>query len=389
MLQSFFTGLSGMFSFSKSLDTVSNNISNMNTPGYRGTDTFYNSLTGGDAGGLGTQISGLGYRFTTGDIRQTGNATDIALNGNGFFTLMSEGQHLYTRAGQFAFSADGVLIDKNSGLNVAAVDESGALTDFDISDLRTLQPQATSKVTLAGNLSSASDEHTISNISIYNELGELEVVSLKFEKDSSEQGTWKVTILDENNASLSEKTIKFDVTGTPATNFNSFSFEFTSSQGGKSNVTFEFGENGSFSGATSTDTGSTSTIRATVTDGYAASELQSVSFQQDGSIELKYSNGETKSGPQLAIASVKELDKLENLQGSIFAAPSNVSVEYLTAGSGDVGSIATESVELSNVDLSREFADMIVIQRGYQASSRVLNVSNQMLDQLFENTRGR
>ncbi|WP_394391462.1 flagellar hook-basal body complex protein [Shewanella woodyi] len=85
MLQAFYTGLSGLNSYSQNLDNVSNNIANMNTAGYRGMDSFYQAL-GGDSGkpGLGSQISGLGYRFSVGDIRQTGNDFDLAITGTGF-----------------------------------------------------------------------------------------------------------------------------------------------------------------------------------------------------------------------------------------------------------------------------------------------------------------
>ena len=140
----------------KNLDTVSNNIANMNTPGFRGGESFYKSLSfGGESSGgqsYGTQISGLGYRFAAGEIRRTGNATDLAISGNGFFTLMQNDELLYTRAGQFVFDENGVLVDRNSGANVAAFDESGKLVELTLSDKRVLQPEATTKVEFTGNL---------------------------------------------------------------------------------------------------------------------------------------------------------------------------------------------------------------------------------------------
>jgi flagellar hook protein FlgE len=112
MFQALFNSLSGLFSFSRSLDTVSNNVSNMNTPGFRGSDTFFENVNGG----RGTSIGGEGLRTGAGDIRQTGNATDMAIDGNGFFVLRDTSGNLhYTRAGQFRFNDQGLLTDSVTG----------------------------------------------------------------------------------------------------------------------------------------------------------------------------------------------------------------------------------------------------------------------------------
>ncbi|MCF2860229.1 flagellar basal-body rod protein FlgF [Pseudoalteromonas sp. SMS1] len=394
MLQSFFTGLSGMYSFSRNLDNVSNNISNMNTPGYRGTDTFYKSLTNGDnlnqgGSGYGTQISGLGYRFSTGDIRQTGNATDVAISGQGFFTLMNGNQQFYTRAGQFSFNQDGILIDPASGLNVGALNDQGQLVDFDISGLRTKAPSATSLVELSGVLSSGDTTHEIGGIKVFNNLGEEVELTMTFTKSTDTDRAWNVSVKDANGTELHTGEIRFDTDGTPSADFNSLTVPVSDSHGGVANISFSFGKQGSVSGATSSDLGEDSTLRATVTDGTAMAELQSVEFQSDGALKLTYSDGKTETGPKLALSNFSDTTALKLVEGAIFKADDNSSRVISTAGEGAIGSIAAQSIELSNVDLSREFADMMIIQRGYQASSRILNVSNQLLEQLYENTRGR
>lgn len=393
MFQSFFNGLSGMLSFSRNLDTVSNNISNMNTPGFRAADTFYDSLSGnsGSGNGIGTQVSGLGYRFTNGDIKQTGNATDLAINGQGFFTLLQDGKQMFTRAGQFNFNSDGVLVDKNSGASVAALSDTGTLSEFNISEYRVLAPTASSSVELSGNLSSGSSTHEISGIKVFNDLGEEVELTLNFTKSDTVAGEWTVEVTDSSDPDtiISTSTIKFGEDGTPLNDQNSFSLDIPDSMGGTSSITFKIGETGDFSGSTSTDTGDTSTLKAEVKDGSPAAALTSIDFKSDGTLSLRYSNGEIKDGPTLALASFKDLTTLSQVGGSIFEAQSSSSVSYNKAGDPGIGSIAGRSIELSNVDLAREFADMLVIQRGYQASSRLLNVSNQLLEQLYENTRGR
>src|SRR6478736_110832 len=112
MFQALFNSLSGLFSFSRSLNTVSNNVANMNTPGFRGSDAFFSNINGG----RGSRIAGEGLRTKAGDIRQTGNSTDLAVDGDGYFILRdTDGNFFYTRAGQFRFNDQGVLVDTVNG----------------------------------------------------------------------------------------------------------------------------------------------------------------------------------------------------------------------------------------------------------------------------------
>jgi len=395
MFQAFYTGLSGMNSFSNNLNTVSNNIANMNTPGFRGSDTFYRSLTTGGTlenggSGIGTQVSGLGYRFSSGEIRQTGNSTDLAIAGKGMFVLKNGDQFLYTRAGQFNFNDDGVLVDSISGLEVVSLDKNGKMQPLSIDDLKTLAPEATSKLSFSGNLSADDNEEEIQGLKVINGLGEEVEVNVKFTNNSATTvGSWNVEITDKDGNVLSNNEVRFGSDGTPATGFNSFAFDVSDSMGGTSSVTFDMGEAGKFSGSTSTSAGANSTLTGNVEDGSPISTLASISFSSDGTLQLKYANGTVKDGPILALANFGDESALELVEGSIFKADNNASRTIGQPGDGSLGSIVAESIELSNVDLSNEFADMIIIQRGYQASSRVLNVANTMLEQLYQSTQGR
>ena len=389
MFQAFFNGLAGMLSFSRNLDNISDNIANMNTPGFKGKDTFYRSLTS-ENGALGAQISGNGYRFGEGDVRQTGNAGDLAISGEGFFVLLNDGEVQYTRAGQFQFNDEGILIDTNSGGQVAAVNEKGELVPIDISAYRILAPTPTSTIDFAGNLSTDMTDHDVAGIRVFNGLGESQDLTFKFTNNSGvTAGSWLVEIEDADGNTLHNGEIRFDADGTPLTDFNSLSFEITDSNGGKDEITVNFGENGNFSGSTSVSGGATSSIQGTVADGHAISSLAKVRFESDGTIRLEYANGETLDGPNLALATFADQSNLEQVSGSVFRAADGSARTIGKPGEGGLGSLISESIELSNVDLSREFADMIIIQRGYQASSRILNVANQLLDQLYENTRSR
>ncbi len=388
MFQSFFTGLSGMLSFSKNLDNVSNNIANMNTPGFKASDTFYRSLTSGDTA-LGTQVSGQEQRFSSGDVRQTGNATDLAIAGESFFVLLENGDARYTRAGQFSFNDEGFLVDSVTGSQVAAVNDSGQLEPVSISNLRVLAPQATTEIAFTGNLSTDMNTVNIDGVTAFNGLGEQVTLNFQFTNNSATTaGSWTVLVTDSNGNTLHQDNILFDGNGTPVNNANSLSFDLTDSQGGTDTLNLSFGDGGAFSGSTSVSGGSTSTLQANVTDGHTIASLTGVSFTSQGQLQLTYSNGQVEDGPFLAVANFTDQSVLDLVEGSVFSSVDNSGLSIGKANSGGRGSIVAESIELSNVDLSREFADMIIIQRGYQASSRILNVANQLLDQLYENTRG-
>lgn len=392
MFQSFYTGLSGMLSFSRSLDTVSNNIANMNTPGFRGADSFYQSLSqgGGEQSGAGVQISGLGFRFSNGEIRQTGNNTDLAVNGAGFFTLLKGNQTFFSRAGQFTFDDKGILIERSSGAAVAVLNAGGQPGVLDLSGLRNVSSTPTSKISFNGNLAkSATTAHEIKGLVVYNKIGEEVKVDVKIEKDGVVPDAWKVTLLNEAGATLHQGEVRFGPDGTPLAAFNTINFNLTDSYGGKTAIALNFGNPGDFSKSTSLSTGTAHSMKAKVEDGAAAGTLSDVTFDETGTVKLKYSNSVNKDGPSLALMDIANKEALQHVEGSIFSLANKSDAVLGKAGEKGLGKISAKSLELSNVDLSKEFADMIVIQRGYQASSKIMNVANQMLDQLFENTRGR
>ena len=389
MSQSFYNGLSGMLSFSQNLDTVSNNIANMNTPGYKGKDSFYQSL-GGGGNGYGAQIGSEAHRMSTGDIKSTGNDTDLAITGDGLFVLELDGKLVYSKAGQFAFNGDGVLIDKATGAKVMALTEGGDLKQISIEEHSSLPPKTTTEVEFKGNLSSDATSHQASGFTVFNTLGAETKLTFDFTDNSEETtGSWLVTVVDQDGNEVGNGEIRFDSSGLLVTDYNQFNIQIDNGSGDNDTINIKFGETGSLEGTTSVSGGSTSSLKANSQDGYGLTSLTSALFDSSGELQLTYANGEERTGDKIALASFKDVSALKSEQGSLFKATSNKTRELSYAGEGSFGQIASKSLELSNVDLSSEFADMIVIQNGYQASSRILNVSNQLLETLFENTRGR
>ena len=393
MSQAFFTALSGMLTFSGNLDTISNNISNMNTPGFRGSDVFYRNLINANGVGIGPQILDQTLRFQSGDIRQTGIGTELAISGQGYFILEKDGEYFYTRAGKFTFDDDGVLIDQNSKSKVMGFDENGTLQEINISDLLTLPPQATTQVNFDGNLSTGSSDHDINGIKVFNEIGEEITLNFNFTNDTANTaGNWLVEVTAEDGRVIGNGEIRFGPDGTLLDGFNlvdiTVSADLNGTLGTAMDLSLSFGEPGSFTGTTSFSGGTVSTASANLEDGNSAQPFISVNFNEQGEVVIKYANDEEKTGATIALAFFQNEGALNLIDGYRFTANSSVSVEYGRPGDEVFGSIAPGSIELSNVELAREFADMIIVQRGYQASSRVMNVANQMIEQLYENTRG-
>lgn len=385
MLQSFFTGLSGMFSFSKSLDNVSNNVANMNTPGFRGTNTFLKSVTGSGEQGYGTTVDSTSTRLSPGEVRQTGNETDLAITGHGLFILRNgEGERFYTRAGQFVFDENNVLVDSITGYEVMAITESDNLARIDITDNRLLPAVPTSNIAFTGNLLSTSEEHALTPVTIISSSGESVDLTLQFTNPPATDDVWTVDILDENDTILATNQIQFDAAGTPLAGFNQFDAALNI-DGEVQTINFNFGDPGSLSGTTQLS--GASNLGANSIDGNAVLGLMNISFTEDGTVTFHYTNGDEQAGSQIALASFANEQNLERISGSIFKSRNDSLATIGRANSESLGKIQGGSIELANVELTQEFADMLIIQRGYQASSQVMSVANELIEELYNNTR--
>ncbi|NWB46419.1 flagellar basal-body rod protein FlgF [Pseudomonas gingeri] len=391
MLQAFFNGMSGLFSFSKGLDNVSNNVANMNTPGYRGNDTFYRAVNGQDGQSFGSGIAGTEVRIKPGENRQTGNNTNVAVNGAGYFVLRDEhGGLSYTRAGQFQVDKDGYLVDTISQRRVAGIDSAGNLRDINIAAQRTLPPQATTRIEMVGALARSGptdSTHQINSIQVFDGSGASHTLSIKFEPQATPANSWKVTVSDASGTQLQTGTIAFGPDGSPLAGSNTLSVPLTAN-GVTQNILLDFGTPGSFNLASQVASGPSHTLGARVVDGSAISGLNTFTFDETGTIKFTYANGEKRDGSQLALADFADESALIAGANSLYHTPSSMQAQFGRAGEKQFGRIQGGYLELSNVDLAQEFGDILIIQRGYQASSRVMTVSNEMLEQLYNGTRG-
>lgn len=383
MFQALFNGLSGLFAFSQSLNVISNNVANMNTPGFRGSDSFFSNLFPGD----GAAVVGQGVSTQEGSLQQTGNPTDVAISGQGFFILKDpQGNLYYTRAGQFQFNNQGYLVDTVYGYRVQAIDANGNLSDINVASFNTLPPQATTTVQMTGNLSTQSPTDSVTGIQIYDAQGNAHTYTATFTNNTATTpGSWTVSITDSQGNVVTNGEIRFGTDGTPQTGYNTLTLNLTF-QGTAQAVTFNFGTPGTLSGATQFS-GTASNLAAQVQNGHSALPLTTESFDQNGVLQLTYSDGEKQAGPQLALAYFANESGLQQLQGRLYSGNTTQQRQIGRANQGVFGQISGGSLELSNVNLTQELAEMIVIQSGFQASSQVLTVANSMLQQLYNSTR--
>jgi len=404
ILGTIYSGTTGLLTFSKGLDVISNNVANMNTPGFKRSDLlfrdlFYQYQLTGEANqdfsarkdGNGVKENGTLTSFSQGDIQQTGNETDVAIDGNGFFILRDDENTFYSRVGQFKIDKDGYLISTLNEARVAGIDESGQLMDINISALRTNPAKATTEVTFVNNLSSGATDHEIADIEVFDSLGNKHLLDLKLTNNSSETPlSWLLEIKDEDeNVISSGNEIRFQGNGSPEEGFNSITFTFEPADADPMEITFSFGTPGSFTGATSFSAGSSSDLAVGTQDGYAYGSQTNVSFDQDGIMEVAYSNGEKVKGERLALGWMNDLQSIEQIGNGLFLMNDPYLLQISAANQGVMGEIVGKSIEISNVELSQEFTDLVIVQRGFQVPSQVVSIANEMIQQLLDSAGSR
>ena len=401
MFGSIYNGLTGLLGFSKGLDVLSNNIANLNTPGFKASelafrDLFYQySASGGNGNGSSSQVGcgvdtpSTSIRYRAGESRETGNSLDAAIDGNGFFVLRKDNEFFYTRAGQFEFDSDGYLTEKTSGVRVMALDGSFALQDININGLRSSAPKPTTGVTFVGNLSQGGTTHEIKDIAVYDVLGGAHQLSIKFVNNNSvTSGSWVVEVRDQGGATptavIASGEIRFQGNGSPLSGYSTVTFNYAPNGVTATAVTLNFGDPGTFSGTTNFSGGTTSDLKTASQDGYAPGALSKTTFDEKGYLKLSYSNGQTATGKRLALAWFMDLQKLKAAGGGMFVNDGDQKALLHGAAENVMGKLLPGKIELSNVELTEQFTDMVIIQRGYQASSQVTSVANEMIQQLLE-----
>jgi len=386
MLRSLYSGISGLRSHQTMLDVTGNNIANVNTTGFKASavqfqDTL-SQLTQGGAGapradvggtnpaqiGLGVQVAGISTNFSQGSAQSTGRATDMMISGDGFFVTRQGGETLYTRGGSFDFDAQGRLVTPDGAMvqGWAAVGgeiAQGGATGNVTLPVGTVSPAAATRAaTMDGNLpaDAAPGTEIVRDVRVYDASGAARSLTLTFTKSGT---GWDVAGSDQNGQAGA---------GTLAFTNGALTGGGTVAVGG---ITVDLSGLTGFSGL--------STASISRQDGREAGSLDSFSISKDGTVVGSFSNGTTQSIARIALATFVNPGGLEKAGSSGYRASFNSGVATLGApGDAGAGALLGGTLEMSNVDLSQEFTNLIVAQRGFQANARIITTSDEVLQEL-------
>lgn len=397
--------LSGLTSMSTALATIANNLANLNTTGYKDTrvlfrDLFYQSLGTSGAGdpiqqGAGAGVAAMPSLFTQGSVDPSGVATDVAIIGEGFFITQKSGVTTYTRAGDFS-------VDKNAFLVTAegqqvlgfpfvngAISTGQGLTPLQLGTGTISPPTSTSTVQIKTNLdaSAAVGDSFSTPVTIFDSLGASHVLTFTFNKTGANGWGYQISMpaaelaptVPPQTGVLATGTLTFDGSGAltaPAADVTGI--QITNLANGANNLTFAWNL---FDGATSvlTQVAAASSTSSTQQDGAGSGSLVNFNIGADGLITGNFSNGKTAALGQLALATFPDQQGLLRTGRNGFSETLASGQAVVGApGTGGRGTLSGGALELSNVDIAKEFAAMIVAQRGFQANARVVTTFDEI-----------
>lgn len=402
MNRALFTGLSGTIAHQQRLDVIGNNLVNANTVGYKQArttfkDTFYQTLQAGSAGvaaglgGMNPQQVGSGVSlgasqtlFVQGALERTGQPLDAAVDGEGMFVVSDGVQQLFTRDGAFTLDSNNALVAVNTGYKVLGwtasggeVSTTGAVAElsFPVGQLRA--PQSTGEVDMFGNLDArtlSTDPAAVTSVSIYDSLGIGHDMRISFTKTAT-ANEWDCEVTCEGQSVT--RTITFDASGA-ITGTSSVTLSLSLTNGATTPQDMDV----DLSSITQLAQSSTPVVRTQ--DGYGPAALVEVGIAANGVIQGRYSDGRTDPLGQIALANFANLEGLSRVGENLFTQSANSGIPQIgAAGTGGRGAVVSRSLELSNVDLTRAFVDMIGTQRGFQASAEVISAGDKILETLM------
>ncbi len=400
MLRSMYSGVSGLRNHQTRLDVIGNNIANVNTIGFKSSrvtfkDLFSQTLRAataahGDRGGsnpiqvgLGMTLGSIDTNHGDGSIQYTGKSTDLAIEGSGFFIIRDGNTLMYTRAGNFDLDEEGYLVVPGSGLRVQGLDLAagvdGKLTDIRISTGTTHNPEATKRVDFANNLDFAASNGSkfVASFDVYDSLGGLHTAEIEFTRNNAgtNPNAWDWAIISPAGTTGGKGAVQFDEYGKidPATSTSDVSWAIAGTTG--MNVTLDFSAVTGAAGETS--------LSIPYRDGAPQGSLKGYSIDGSGKVVGEFSNGLIQDIGQVAMARFANPAGLMKMGNTAFVESNNSGLKQIgQAGTAGFGSIASSSLEMSNVDLSLEFTEMIVTQRGLQANSRIITTSDEVLQEV-------
>ncbi len=415
MMRSLFSAVSGLRTHQTRMDVIGNNVANVNTPGYKSSrvtfqEVFSQTLRGASSpsdlsmterGGMNPMQIGLGVttgsidtNHTSGNLQPTSRMSDAAIEGKGFFVVQDGTTHAYTRVGAFDTDGDGVLVDSEGRKvlgwlpdaatgNLPADKTAVNLNPIRIAIGSNMAAQATDTIVWQKNLDAGAATGATKSVpvTVYDSQGAPHSITVTFTKAAAANTwTWAVTDTEADFVPAIEAgsaaNLVFNTDGSFDNTGNPF-YDVTATHPGVANMHFTLDMR------SITQVAGPSTADTASVNGHPTGTLESYTFDSKGIISGFFSNGQTKILGQIALANFAN-------PGGLGKTGKNLFVESNNSGDADIGepgtsgrgTVAPSSLEMSNVDLAEEFTQMIITQRGFQANSRIITVSDELLQEL-------
>jgi flagellar hook protein FlgE len=401
---SFGIALSGLDAAQSNLNTTANNIANSATTGFKSSNANFAELFAVSPQGVsdtqignGVQLQQVEQQFSQGDIQTTGNSLDLALSGNGFFTVSSGGTDQFTRAGSFQTNANGEVVNAaGQNLQVYAPTANGSFNTTSLTNLviptGDSAPAATSTASLAFNLPASSTPPTATpfdptnaasynqstSMTVYDSLGAAHTASFYFVNTGA--GAWNAyEYVDGNAVNTAPVAMTYSNSGALT--------GVTDAAGGIDPTAVSFGTYAPTTGAAplnitynmsdTTQYGNTFGVTAITQNGFTTGQISGVSVSSTGVVQANYTNGQSTSLGQVAVANFADQQALQQVGNTnweqTFASGQPV---YGQAGGSGVGLIESGSLEESNVDITAQLVNMITAQRAFQANAEMVSTEN-------------
>lgn len=412
MSSSMLTAASALRNHQTYMNVIANNIANMNTIGFKSSNVLFQDMLSRtmNAGaapadnrgglnplqiGLGMQLGSITTNMGQGMMQSTGRAQDLALTGSGFFIYAGAQQPVYSRDGSLGMDAAGNLVNLGTGMRIqgwqaeddGTINTAAAITDMTVPIGAPMAAVPTSAVDLSGNLDAAAaiNDSITTTVQFYDSLGGLSAVELTFTKTAA--NTWSVDLDPSagSNVALSAPapaTITFDEQGqliAPADGQIAFTGTLTN---GAANVNISL----NIANLSQLESPGEGQLYVTNQNGRAPGQMIDFNITDSGEVIALYSNGLLKTLGQLAIAEFVNPSALIKSGGNGYTLSAN-SGDAQVVQAGDRTTMTAGFLELSNVDLTLEFSEMIRAQRGFQANSRVITSSDEMLQEVVNLVR--
>ena len=401
---SFGIALSGIHAAQSDLNVTANNIANSETTGFKQSRTQFAELFAVSPQGVsstqtgnGVKVVSVSQQFSQGDIKATDSSLDLAISGQGFFTLRDNGAMAYSRAGSFSTDKNGFVVNAvGQRMQVYQPTTTGSFNTTAPTDLQLVTsdsaPQATTTVTLVHNLPGNAAQpvtgvfdptipgsfNNSTSLTMYDSLGAAHTASVYFVK-TAVANTWDARLYIDNVAVGTPQTLAYSTSGkllTPATGLVAFPAYTPSTGAAAMNVTFDFSR--------STQYGSAFGVTSVQQDGFTTGRLIGINVDPTGVVQARFTNGRSTPLGQIAVANFPNAQGLQPL-GNTNWAETYASGQPLNgqAGNSGFGLIQSGSLEQSNVDITAQLVNMITAQRNFQANAQMISTENQISQTLI------